>query len=273
MKSLQDKAGAKLTGIVLDLRNNPGGLLDQAIAVRERFPRQGRDRLDPRPAGRGRAALRRQAAGRHHQRPADGRADQWRLGLGVGDRRRRAPGSSPRDPARHALLRQGLGPDHHPAARPRRHAPHHRALLHAVRPLDPGQGHRARHRRRAGQDREDRRCARCSTRPICAARSRTPTPIRPTRSRPNSNAKPAKASPDAAAPGTGGAQSSTVDASVMGTSEDYQLARAVDMLRGLALFGHRTARVSTAAGGQDGPAPRCSLRVAPRGPDADRDRL
>ena len=30
-----------------------------------------------------------------------------------------------------------------------------------------------------------------------------------------------------------------IDARVMGTPEDYQLARAVDMLRGLALFGHR----------------------------------
>jgi len=37
MKSLRDKAGPKLTGIVLDLRNNPGGLLDQAIAVSDDF--------------------------------------------------------------------------------------------------------------------------------------------------------------------------------------------------------------------------------------------
>jgi carboxyl-terminal processing protease len=33
IKSLKEKAGDKLVGVILDLRNNPGGLLDQAIAV------------------------------------------------------------------------------------------------------------------------------------------------------------------------------------------------------------------------------------------------
>src|SRR5271167_799025 len=37
MKSLKQQAGGKLTGIVLDLRNNPGGLLDQAVAVSDAF--------------------------------------------------------------------------------------------------------------------------------------------------------------------------------------------------------------------------------------------
>ena len=36
-KGLHAQAGAKLAGIVLDLRNNPGGLLDQAIAVSNDF--------------------------------------------------------------------------------------------------------------------------------------------------------------------------------------------------------------------------------------------
>jgi carboxyl-terminal processing protease len=41
-KSLQQKAGgAKLAGVVLDLRNNPGGLLDQAVAVSNDFLDQG----------------------------------------------------------------------------------------------------------------------------------------------------------------------------------------------------------------------------------------
>jgi len=34
---LQEEAGGTLTGLVLDLRNNPGGLLDQAIAVSDEF--------------------------------------------------------------------------------------------------------------------------------------------------------------------------------------------------------------------------------------------
>jgi carboxyl-terminal processing protease len=41
VKSLKDKAGNKLVGYVLDLRNNPGGLLDQAIAVSGAFLERG----------------------------------------------------------------------------------------------------------------------------------------------------------------------------------------------------------------------------------------
>jgi carboxyl-terminal processing protease len=37
MKTLNQQAGDKLSGIVLDLRNNPGGLLDQAVAVSNAF--------------------------------------------------------------------------------------------------------------------------------------------------------------------------------------------------------------------------------------------
>lgn len=37
IKSLKSQAGNKLAGIVLDLRNNPGGLLDQAITVSNDF--------------------------------------------------------------------------------------------------------------------------------------------------------------------------------------------------------------------------------------------
>ena len=36
-KKLKDEAKGKLVGVVLDLRNNPGGLLDQAIAVSDAF--------------------------------------------------------------------------------------------------------------------------------------------------------------------------------------------------------------------------------------------
>src|SRR3954452_9593350 len=37
MKKLKQDAAKKLAGIVLDLRNNPGGLLDQAVAVSDAF--------------------------------------------------------------------------------------------------------------------------------------------------------------------------------------------------------------------------------------------
>src|SRR5579862_110439 len=40
-KSIQQQAGNKLTGVVLDLRNNPGGLLDQAVSIANDFLDQG----------------------------------------------------------------------------------------------------------------------------------------------------------------------------------------------------------------------------------------
>jgi carboxyl-terminal processing protease len=41
MTKLRDQAGTKLKGLVLDLRNNPGGLLDQAVAVSDAFLEKG----------------------------------------------------------------------------------------------------------------------------------------------------------------------------------------------------------------------------------------
>ncbi len=41
LSKLRQQAGGKLNGIVLDLRNNPGGLLDQAVAVANDFLDQG----------------------------------------------------------------------------------------------------------------------------------------------------------------------------------------------------------------------------------------
>ena len=41
MESLKQQAGGKLRAVVLDIRNNPGGLLDQAVAVSDDFLEQG----------------------------------------------------------------------------------------------------------------------------------------------------------------------------------------------------------------------------------------
>ena len=37
LAALQEANGKQLNGLILDLRNNPGGLLDQAVAVRNNF--------------------------------------------------------------------------------------------------------------------------------------------------------------------------------------------------------------------------------------------
>jgi carboxyl-terminal processing protease len=42
LKSLRDANGGKLRGLVLDLRNDPGGLLDQAVRVSEHFVEEGK---------------------------------------------------------------------------------------------------------------------------------------------------------------------------------------------------------------------------------------
>jgi len=41
MKKLKDEIGVNITGVILDLRNNPGGLLEQAVAVSDAFLNQG----------------------------------------------------------------------------------------------------------------------------------------------------------------------------------------------------------------------------------------
>ena len=128
----------KLAGYVVDLRNNPGGLLDQAVSVIERLHGARRGGLDAGPHARGNPALHR-AGRRSHQGQAAGGADQRRIGVGFRDRGRRVARSQARDPDRHPLVRQGLGADHHPARhRQRRPGADHRALFHAVGPFDPG---------------------------------------------------------------------------------------------------------------------------------------
>ena len=185
-KALKDmyKQG-DLKGLVLDLRSDPGGLLNQAVAVSAAFlPKdalvvytdgrtpeaqmrlsatQGELRAPRRGLPQGPAAGREEGA--------DGRAGRRRHGVGVGNRRRRAAGPQARDGARHADLRQGLGADDPAARQQRRPEAHHRALLHAVGPLDPGQGHRARHRRR----RRPRLAATASAKPISSTTSKRPT--------------------------------------------------------------------------------------------------
>ena len=172
----------KVNGFVIDLRNNPGGLLTQAISVSDAFLEKGeivstRGR-NPQDGERFNAN-----GGRPCRRQADRRADQRRLGLGLGNRRGRAAGPPPRHRHRHQELRQGLGPDRHAARRRRGDAADHGALLHALGPVDPGAGRLARHRRAAARTAPPIRTPPRRTRPpppsptapkaTSAARSRT----------------------------------------------------------------------------------------------------
>ena len=149
IEDLKKQLGPKLKGYVVDLRNNPGGLLDQAISVSDAFLDQGAIVLT-----RGRNLEETQ---RSNARPGDitdgqkivvlingGSASASEIVAGALQDHHRATIH------RHPLLRQRLGADHHSARLEWRLAAHHGALLHAVGPLDPGQGHRARGRGRGG---------------------------------------------------------------------------------------------------------------------------
>ena len=132
LAKLKKKNGAALSGLVLDLRNNPGGVLEAAVGVSDVFLDDGvivtangraadaRFEMDAQPR-------------RRAQRRADRRAGERRLGLRVGDRRRRFAGSSSRDAARPPDLRQGLGADRGAAVRWSCHQAHDFEVLHSVR--------------------------------------------------------------------------------------------------------------------------------------------
>ena len=231
-KSLRDKSGGKLSGIVLDLRNNPGGLLDQAIGVSDDFLDKGEI-----VSTRGRRA---EDAQRYDAKPGDitnglpmvvlingGSASASEIVAGALKDHHRAillgtrsfgkgsvqtiiqlPGHGAirlttaryYTPSGRSIQAEGIEPDIvvEPAKIEKlaeAQMPHEADLRGALKNTDPGQA---------------------SNKPA------------------DKNAKPAAATPDSTP------SSNTVDPSVMGTSEDYQLARAVDMLRGLALFGRRT---------------------------------
>ena len=221
LDELTGKLGDKLTGIVLDLRNNPGGLLDQAVAVADAYLDKGEivSTRGRRPDSVQRFEL---AARRRRRGRADGGADQRRLRLGLGDRGRRLAGPAPGDRHGHPVVRQGLGPDDHAAVGQRRHPADHRALLHAGRPLDPGARHRARHRGPPGQGRDAGR------------RPRSPRggPPRPAEQRPvrRCRSRPRRRPPETGEPVDG--------------QGDHQLSRALDLLRGLALYEGRAAEGS-----------------------------
>ncbi len=204
MKSLKQQSNDKLVGVVLDLRNNPGGLLDQAVAVANAFLNQGEI-----VSTRGRRA---EDAQRYDARPGDITNGLPMVVLING-------GSASASEIVAGALKD-----------------HHRAILVGTRSFGKGSvqtiiplpGHGAMRLTTA-------RYYTPSGRSI-QAKGIEPDIVIPAAKieHPSANGKPDAAKP--ASTSDTAAEQSTVDAAVLGTPEDYQLARAIDMLRGIALF-------------------------------------
>jgi len=212
MKNLKQQAGNKLVGVILDLRNNPGGLLDQAVAVSDAFLEKGEI-----VSTRGRRS---EDAQRYNARAGDIAGGLPVVVLING-------GSASASEIVAGALQD-----------------HHRAILLGTRSFGKGSvqtiiplpGHGAMRLTTA-------RYYTPSGRSI-QAKGIDPDIVveaaKIEKASEKGDAKPATASDlkreDAV---EGGAEQSSVDPSIMGTPADYQLTRAVDMLRGIALFNGR----------------------------------
>ena len=212
MKNLKQQAGGKLLGVILDLRNDPGGLLDQAVAVADAFLEKGEI-----VSTRGRRS---EDAQRYNARPGDIAA-----GLPVA-----------------VLINGGSASASEIVAGALQD--HHRAILLGTRSFGKGSvqtiiplpGHGAMRLTTA-------RYYTPSGRSI-QAKGIDPDIVveaaKIEKAPEKDEAKVATASDlkrdDS---GDGGAEQSSVDPTIIGTPADYQLTRAVDMLRGIALFNGR----------------------------------
>jgi carboxyl-terminal processing protease len=208
MKNLKAQAGNKLIGVVLDLRNNPGGLLDQAVAVSDAF-------LD-----KGEIVSTSDDAQRYNARPGDIAA-----GLPVAILINGGSASA-------SEIVAGALQDHR------------RAVLIGTRSFGKGSvqtiiplaGHGAMRLTTA-------RYYTPSGRSIQAKGIDPDIVVEAAKIEhaPKKDDKTAKAGDkkDDKTKDESAVEQSTIDPSIMGTPDDYQLARAVDMLRGIALFNGR----------------------------------
>jgi len=212
MKNLKQQAGNKLVGVILDLRNNPGGLLDQAVAVSDAFLDKGEI-----VSTRGRRS---EDAQRYNARQGDIAGGLPMVVLING-------GSASASEIVAGALQD-----------------HHRAILlgtksfgkGSVQTIIPLPSHgamrltTARYYTPSGRSIQ----AKGIDPDIVVEAAKIEKPAE------KGEAKVATATDlkrdDA---GDGSAEQSSVDPSIMGTPADYQLTRAVDMLRGIALFNGR----------------------------------
>jgi carboxyl-terminal processing protease len=217
MKNLKAQANNKLIGVVLDLRNNPGGLLDQAVAVSDAFLDKGEI-----VSTRGRRS---DDAQRYNARPGDIAA-----GLPVA-----------------VLINGGSASASEIVAGALQD--HHRAILIGTRSFGKGSvqtiiplaGHGAMRLTTARYYTPSGRSIQAKGIDpdiVVEAAKIEHAPAKDDKTAKAGDQKDDKAKDDKAK-GESAVEQSTIDPSIMGTSDDYQLARAVDMLRGIALFNGR----------------------------------
>jgi carboxyl-terminal processing protease len=209
MKALKQKANNKLIGVVLDLRNNPGGLLDQAVAVSDAFLDHGEI-----VSTRGRRS---EDAQRYDAHPGD-IANGLPLVVLING------GSASASEIVSGALKD-----------------HHRAILMGTRSFGKGSvqtiipmpGHgamrltTARYYTPSGRSIQ----AKGIEPDIIVEPAKIELP-KPKAGAEEASAKPAEKKPELTEEGA-------MDPAVFGAADDYQLARAVDMLRGIALFSGR----------------------------------
>src|SRR5215813_340686 len=211
IKNLKQQAGGKLLGVILDLRNDPGGLLDQAVAVSDAFLEKGEI-----VSTRGRRS---EDAQRYNARAGDIAA-----GLPIA-----------------VLINGGSASASEIVAGALQD--HHRAILLGTRSFGKGSvqtiiplpGHGAMRLTTARYYTPSGRSIQAKGIDpdiIVEAAKIEKTPEKSEKAATASDMKKDDA-------GDAPQEQSSVDPSIMGTPADYQLARAVDMLRGIALFNGR----------------------------------
>src|SRR4051794_545423 len=214
MKNLKSQAKDKLIGVVLDLRNNPGGLLDQAVAVSDAFLDKGEI-----VSTRGRRS---DDAQRYNARPGD-----IAQGLPVAILINGGSASA-------SEIVAGALQDHH------------RAILlgtksfgkGSVQTIIPLAGHGAMRLTTARYYTPSGRSIQAKGIDpdiVVEAAKIEKTPEKGEKGDKVATATDLKKDDS----GDGPPEQTSVDPSIMGTPADYQLARAVDMLRGIALFNGR----------------------------------
>jgi carboxyl-terminal processing protease len=221
MKNLKQQADNKLIGVILDLRNNPGGLLDQAVAVSDAFLEKGEI-----VSTRGRRA---DDAQRYNARPGD-------IATGLPMAVLINGGSASASEIVAGALQD-----------------HHRAVLlgtksfgkGSVQTIIPLAGHgamrltTARYYTPSGRSIQ----ARGIDPDIVVEAAKIAKEEKPAdktaKAGDKKDDKSAKAADKKDDQSESTAEQSTIDPASIGTADDYQLARAVDMLRGIALFNGR----------------------------------